>query len=672
MAFAPTELRPFLVPFDSTCTRATLPSSCGTEEDFFRVVRDSSFHSSTSSPAIIEIFACANIQPRLSCMPEAAGWSNHDQFDVGDWSDHHPRTEIREPTQQAKNKNGKNKNDKNSSVETRYEGFYLERAEPLAGERPSWARVGRRTMPFDDAKLAEISRKHRVYRNIGPAKAFSALSSSQQGVVGRLIADRQANEKNKDAEWVLEYVKPTIEKDYWKRVTRCTKIAVIIRRQQRNGSSKDAQGYAKGTTTYAAGEIIDLADPLPQKREEKGDKKAKKHSKQQDIHDIDDIGPMSDPFASLGRDHIIDVPPNMPGQGGHHGNQQHPPMQAFGPPPGAIPVDAPFPPPIFPHEQHPRPHSGHGANPFQPHREFDTPDLYEEHRGGFGPDFGRNPRLQARTPVHIEDEGRRSRSRARSASRRRDEDFRRQQQLEREIEDQREEDRQQREEDRRQQRANQRRIETKMDELGARFEDLEVQNTHNKVNAWHNRDSSSEESYRERRDRRDFWGDDDTRASFTPPSSPGRSEIYPSGSLGGRRPIKEYRDIRGYPQERRRSAGYRDTQTFIEPHRNRRNNIDLPPRAPSPGRYMRRPPLIHAATFDDYPREPVAQRLLPEFENQEFPRAQFGGGRDRDRRRGDRVYDRVTRRNTVDYSRPRRNDDGFAERGGMRRDQIFR
>ncbi|KAF7190087.1 hypothetical protein HII31_08418 [Pseudocercospora fuligena] len=612
-------------------------------------------------------------------MPDPAGWSNHPQFDVDDFSDHDLRTEIRTPNQQSKNKNGKNKNDKNSSVETRYEGFYLERAEPLAGERRSWARVGRRAMPFGDAKLAEISRKHRALTNIGPAKAFSALSSTQQGVVGRLIADHNANEKNKDAEWVLDYVKPTIQRDYWRRVTSCTKIAFIIKRQQRNGPVKDSQGYAKGTATYAAGEIIDLADPLPKRKEEKGDKKgAKKNYKQQDIHDIDDIigdGPMSDPFASLGRDHIIDVPPNVPHQGGRHGNPQHPPMQPFGPPPGAIPVGAPFPPPLFPHEQQPRPHSGHGANPFQPHREFDTPDLYEEHRG-FAPEFGRNPRLQARTPVHIDDEGRRSRSRARSASRRRDDEFRRQQQLEREIEDQREEDRQLREEDRRQQRANQRRIETKMDELGARFEDLELQNTNNKVNAWHNRDSSSEESYRrDRRDRRDLWGDDhDSRESFTPPSSPGRSVIYPSGSLG--RASKEYRDFRGYPQERRRSAGYRDAQAFIEPYnsnsrRNRRNQVDLPPRAPSPGRYMRRPPLIHAATFDDYPREPLAQRLLPEFENQDFPRASFGVGRDKDRRRGDRVYDRMSRRNTVDYGRPRRNDDVFVERGGMRRDRLF-
>ncbi|KXT07095.1 hypothetical protein AC578_2467 [Pseudocercospora eumusae] len=598
-------------------------------------------------------------------MPEPAGWSNHPQFDVDDWSDN----------QQSKNKNGKNKNDKNSSVETSYEGFYLERAEPLAGERRSWARVGRRAMPFDDAKLAEMSRKHRALTKIGPAKAFSALNSSQQGVVGRLIADHQANEKNKDAEWVLDYVKPTIEKDYWRRVTRCTKIAVIIRRQQRNGPLKDSQGYAKGTATYAAGEIIDLLDPLPKKKEEKGDKKGmKKNNKHQDIHDIDHIigdGPISDPFASLGRDPIVDVPPHVPHQGGRHGNQQPPPMQPFGPPPGAIPVGAPLPPPLFPpHEQHPRPHSGHGANPFQPHREFDTPDLYEEHRG-FAPDLGRNPRLQARTPVHMDDEGRRSRSRARSASRRRDDKFRRQQ----EMEDQREEDRQQREEDRRQQRANQRRIETKMDELGARFEELELQSPQNKVNAWHSRDSSSEESYRRgRRDRREFWGhDNDTRASFTPPSSPGRSEIYPSGSLGGRRVSKEDRDFRGYPQERRRSAGYRDAQAFIEPHnsnsrRNLRRQIDWPPRAPSPGRYMRRPPLIHAATFDDYPREPVAQRLLPEFENQEFPRAQFGVGRDRDRRRGERM----TRRNTVDYGRPYRNDDEFVERGGMRRDRIFR
>ncbi|KXT17427.1 hypothetical protein AC579_5722 [Pseudocercospora musae] len=616
-------------------------------------------------------------------MPEPAGWSNHPQFDVGDFSDHDLRTEIRTPNQQGKNKNGKSKNDKNSSVETRYEGFYLERAAPVPGERLSWARVGRRAMPFDDAKLAEMSRKHRALTNVGPAKAFSTLNSSQQGVVGRLIDDHQANEKNNDAEWVLDYVKPTIEKDYWRRVTRCTKIEVIIRRQQRDGPSKDSRAHTKGTATYAAGEIIDLADPLPKKKEEKGSKKGtKKNNKQQDTHDIDDIigdGPMPDPFASRGRDHIDDVPPNMPHQGGRHGAQQHPPMQPFGPPPGAIPLDAPFPPPLYPHEQHPRPHSGHGANPFQPHRELDTPDLYEEHRG-FAPDFSRNPRLQARTLVHMDDDdGRRSRSRARSASRRRDDELRRQQKLEREIEDQREEDRQQREEDRRQQRANQRRIETKMDELGARFEELELQSPQNKVNAWHSRDSSSEESYRrERRDRRDFWGDDnDTRASFTPPSSPGRSEIYPSGSLGGRRSSKEYRESRGYPQDRRRSAGLQDARAFIEPHnsnsrRSRRNLIDLPSRAPSPGRFMRRPPLIHAATFDDYPREPVAQRLLPEFESQNFPRAQFGGGRDRDRRRGERVYDRMTRRNTVDYGRPHRNDDVFVERGGMRRDQFFR
>lgn len=642
---------------------------------------------------------------------EPRGWGSHPHDIHDDYSDREFQTEVRAP-KQGKNSNGKNKNDKNDIFEARYEGFVLEKAEPLVGEKPSWARVGRRSMPFDDAKLAAIARKHRALTGVGPAKAFAALSSSQQGVVDRLVDEYRANEKNKDAEWVLEYVKPTVEKDFWKRAIRCTKISVIIRRKQRAGTGKTTQG--QGTRNYAADEIIDLANPLPKKNDKKGNKgnKGNKNNNPQDwLLDFDDNvggGPIRDPFVELGRHpNNVDVPPNGPHHGvhhdgkhgghhdGHHNNHQHHPVDQFGPPPGAIPA-GPFPGPQIPHP-HEQQHPQQGDHPFRPNHQFDMADLYDERRG-HSPDRGRNGGFQARIPFHIEDERARSRSRDRSRSRlrklerdaeeRQDELRRQQRRAERETEEQLEEERRRNDEARRR---DQRRMENNMDELRAELQGMKVQN---KVEAWRPRDSSSEDSLRERRRERDFfWGEESTRDSFTPPSSPGRSIIYPSGSLG-RGPSKERRDMRGYhSQERRRNGGgYPIGGPFvIEPYDSnsrrerdrvaplRRAHTDYLPRAPSPPgiRHLRRlPPMIHASTasYDDYPD--AQRRMLPQFEGQDYPRANFGIGRHGDGRRREEEYERErpSRRNPVDHDRlPRREDEQlFVERGGMRRDPIWR
>lgn len=276
--------------------------------------------------------------------------------------------------QKNKNKNKGNKKEDKTPVELKYEGYMLEKAEPKRGEKYSWARIGKRALPFDDPKLVAIIKEHRKRTRKSPQHDFSQLTSNQAGVIDRLIADRKLYEKNKNADWVLADVQK-FGKYHWTTVD-VKKIQVILKRIDKN-QIKSGEHTTKGSSkSYQWTEIIDLAEPLERKKNDnnKDGKKGKKKS--QSVEDLTLLD--GDPLG-LG----LGPPPQR--HDNHNHNQQHQqfaqPMMPPPPPvPGAIPVDphGPFP-PGPPPMQHPHPSARHPlqGHPFQPHDQFAAPGQFD-------------------------------------------------------------------------------------------------------------------------------------------------------------------------------------------------------------------------------------------------------------------------------------------------------
>lgn len=555
------------------------------------------------------------------------------QFDVGSWSDDDllPGGRLDSGPRMANNdakKANKNDNSKKSGpVEVDYEGHMLEKLEARPGEKSSWSRVGRRMMPFSNEKFADISRKVREESRMGPMTTYAGLSADQQGVITRLIETRQLEEKDKNAEWVLECVRRyTKAESTWRRTTIvCKKLLVVLKRQDRNITKSGQKITASGPASYQYTEIIDLNQPLPKKKDQ--NKNSKQKNGDLGHHDVMGMplsGGMPDPFANLGMGGDFPPPPPPPLQ--RHDQPQH--RQDFGPPQGppqglphgAIHVDhQPLPPhhhqqqPMhYDHHHGPAPFEGH---PFQPEPQFNIPEAFD-----IPPTFDpqrRNSQFQTRNRTPDQ---RRSRSRERRNSRDSKLDSR---------------------------------VERKVDNIGDRLEQVI-----NKVDTWNIRDnrSSSEDSYREN----EYWSGQSGGFS-TPPSSPPMSVREPNGTLGGRKSYRRdgERYDSAYPRQQRRY----ESDVVVEPYTNRDrqhrvsynedprrrdsfNGNGSRPRAINYSRVSRagRPVLHHSNTWNDYPNAPVAervqQRALPQYPSEDYDFANYNRGRDRgfegDRRRSRR------------------------------------
>ena len=482
--------------------------------------------------------------------------------DDDDDYDRHDQFEDYEDVSRKPKKNKKNNNKEvKMPVEIKYEGYILEKAQPRQGEKPSWERVGKRTLPFEDKELLDSAKRRRQRSRTTVQQDFKLLSSNQQGIVNRLILERKQQEKNKSAEWILYDVQRSVQ---WKwRSMEVKKLTVILKRVDKNHLKNKENSMRGAKESYHAADIIDLAVDPNKKNVNKKPKKSKS---------FDDFGPLEDP---LGHGMGIPPPPNhghnhdiFPGPRGSR--DQFQPMPQMPPPPpnhpppnhvplGAFPVDQNMPEqfhqPFPPNPRQPFPN----MNPFQPNPEvasplqFDGPEWPLPHPHGGGMD-----RPQTRSP------GRNMNRRpsARRASTDADKI---------------------------------RALEEKIDNLS-----FDVRNGQQMGSDSSDFDEGSIFSL----------PPSDSR-SFTPPSSPRShfSEGKPRGSLDRRRSSAS-RDPRYHA--RYRSHQYQDTE--IEPgyshHSERRFNA--PEYRRSSGK---RPSLHHAATYDardDYPVGRGAElRALP-------------------------------------------------------------
>ena len=462
---------------------------------------------------------------------------------------------------ERKPKNKKKNKDDKAPVETRYEGYTLEKAQPRTGENKSWARIGKRALPFDDKALLDMAKRHRQRTRTGPDQDFKLLSSNQQGVVNRLLEEQRRFEKQKNADWVL-YDVQRFGKWHWTSME-VKKIQVILKRIDKNQQAKNGLSSSKNDTKtlYQDFEIIDLAvDPNKKK-----DKKAKKS------RSLDDLDPLDDPLG-LGQGMPMDPRDRGFDQHMPQGSRDHfdaipvPPMGPpgaipVGPPPGAIPIDQNGP-NQFPPFQQPYPTSArqsfHGMNPFQPNPDVASPVQFDQHMDG--------------QPWPHPHQGGMDRMRPRSQSGPRE----RRQSARRPSVDAR-----------------------KFRQLSDKVEDLNY-----KMSNWRMGSESSEYD-----EDSIFSSPPSDGQSFSPPSSPRSyfSEVKPRrGSLERRRSSTSH-DPRYHP--RYRSHRYQDTE--IEPAYSnypdgRRDN------GPEYRRHSKRPSLHHSQTYDDYPvGRGAEQRYLP-------------------------------------------------------------
>ncbi|KAK4546440.1 hypothetical protein LTR36_002117 [Oleoguttula mirabilis] len=477
-------------------------------------------------------------------------------------------------------------------VEVRFEGYMLQRAEPLRGQKPTWARVGKRDLPFDDKKLETLVKEHRLKTRTGPATDFAQLTANQQGVVNRLVEDLKQTEKNFAADWVLADVQRS-GIPHLTRPMEVRKIRVIIKRQDRNYTKPESGTNPGSASTYQSYEIIDLNEPVAAA---KGGKAKKGGKKQQDdgIMDVLDgqfgvgiPGMGQDPAYGRGGVHGQGQGPFQghnedQGQGYQHQQQQqqhyqpgpmgdpmgmgmgqHPPPL----PPGAFPVEQPFQPPVSP------PFVG---NPFQPNPEFVQPGQYQSPFMGESQDAVGGQRPRARVPL-------RSLSRPRRSS-----SARRMRQLEGEVED-----------------------------------------LKDKMENWHISSGSSAEGD-------SVFSRAQSGGSFTPPSTPPLSDAgRPRGSLHRRKSLDRRPSYRAQPRDRRYTDEHAEVRPAYTPqpraarHAPERHRYS-PERSPySPERlqysreerpryrqerprYVEQPRLQRSVTYDDYP---VGRAAEPRFES---------------------------------------------------------
>ncbi|EMC97906.1 hypothetical protein BAUCODRAFT_22779 [Baudoinia panamericana UAMH 10762] len=259
---------------------------------------------------------------------------------------------------------------KHGFVEPELKGYMLEKVEPLLGQKLSWARVGKRKLPFDEAKLESLAKGHRLRTRTGPASDYKLCTGNQRGIIDRLIAEHQRLEKQTNAIWVLHDVQ-RFGTWHW-RSLEVKQIQVILRRQDVNATKPGAR-LGNVSSSYQFGEIIDLADPIPTK---------KKNRKNHHAHDdgLQPIDPFGPGIPALEPDHD------------QYASQQQPQHQM--PMPMPIPMPQPgLPDPLYaplgalpvnpgvPQSPY-QPDSYGPPNPFMPQPNVMVPGQYDQHYAG--------------------------------------------------------------------------------------------------------------------------------------------------------------------------------------------------------------------------------------------------------------------------------------------------
>jgi hypothetical protein len=191
--------------------------------------------------------------------------------------------EILPDTKAANKKGKKDKNDKNdkSTKEKKpaapiipsFEGYMftvLDATKP--GETASWVRTHKTQIPVSSQELYSKAVAHERKSGLGLSGQFQALGTNQQLLVNRLVAEKNAAEKESNAAWTLFGVRKNYEEHRttfktW-RVNNAIRVTL-----QRSDKTKDVVPNLPGSK-FPLGEIdkaniVDLREPVIKKEKEK-------------------------------------------------------------------------------------------------------------------------------------------------------------------------------------------------------------------------------------------------------------------------------------------------------------------------------------------------------------------------------------------------------------------
>lgn len=176
----------------------------------------------------------------------------------------------------SKKKDKKGNVDKSPLVEKELVGYSFQKAPALPGQQSTWARVGKRELPFDSKRLEAMVKEHRKRTRAGPTDDWAQLGPRQQGIVNRVLEEHRSNEKNANAEWVMVAAIRNVQR-HFARASETVRMQVILKRFDKREAKIGTRTGVLATGVYNDTEIIDLADPSPTKKAENGNKKKKSH-----------------------------------------------------------------------------------------------------------------------------------------------------------------------------------------------------------------------------------------------------------------------------------------------------------------------------------------------------------------------------------------------------------
>lgn len=304
-----------------------------------------------------------------------------------------------------KDKDGKGTKKRGPPVEIHYEGYILEKLDPYPGEKSTWARVGKRSMHLGEKRLQDIVKLHRQKTGKTPQKDLLTLSSNQQGIINRLLAQQQRSEKHKQAEWILANVEP-VYKGVWSKEVK--KLQVILKRQERFQIQDQNKLKRSESKSYEQFDIIDLDEPLKPKKKDNNrnnngnnnDRNIRRTQSFEDLDYVEDRHGHGGHGRGLGIDNMPPPPPPPPpGQGFqqmHNNNWGAPPPPP--PPMNHFEQNAPFPPPPGGFARHPSMRGEQpfqNGNPFQPHPDIGMPGGFDSN--SLDDDYQHSPRDRHRS-----------------------------------------------------------------------------------------------------------------------------------------------------------------------------------------------------------------------------------------------------------------------------------
>lgn len=154
---------------------------------------------------------------------------------------------------------------KSNAVEVKYEGYLLHKVVLDAGGKPTWARVAQRSIPGDSHVLYARALNHRRKSGMDPFTYFQRLTPDQQRVIRHIIASRNLENHEPNADWVLfdiERVEGNINLGSSEQVREVPALRVILRRQNKALTRESDKVSPCVKADCEDVDIIDVTEPL--------------------------------------------------------------------------------------------------------------------------------------------------------------------------------------------------------------------------------------------------------------------------------------------------------------------------------------------------------------------------------------------------------------------------